>query len=413
MAVTLPAVLLILDWYPFEKIRSFRTFRSAFMEKLPFLGLSLAASVLALLSQGSAKTIISTKFAPLHVRLAVAVESVFSYLGKMFFPVNLLPFYPYPESASLLSPKYILFVVLAVGLSMACLAAMKKQKVWLAAWCYYLITLLPVIGIIQVGFQSRADRYFYLPSLGPFLIVSLAAAWVYEKIGQRKVAILKPAAAVTAVILLTLMSYATIKQTGIWKNCLVLWNYVIEEKSEKSAVAYYHRGIAYFDLKLPDLAIQDYTRAISLKPDYDEAYSNRGTAYREKGELDLAIEDYTRAISLTPHFKIYANRGDVFLSKGVWGNANEDFLKAIELNPKYEGGYNGLGKLYFFNAQYEQAYESFTRAIGLNPWNSGAFVNRGYTCMRQGNPALARADFLEACRLKNQNGCKAAQRLQL
>ena len=379
MAVTLPAVLLVLDWYPFERIRSFKTFRAAFIEKLPFFGLSLAASVLAILAQRSSEALISVELAPLPVRLAVAFESVFSYLGKMVFPVNLLPFYPYPENASLLSPKYLIFVVLAVGVSMACLAAMKKQKVWLAAWGYYLITLLPVIGIIQAGFQAKADRYTYLPSLGPFLIISLAAAWVYDKIEKRQMAILKPAAAVMAVILLTLMSYATIKQTGIWKNSLVLWNYLLEKEPDRIPTAYYNRGKALDQMNQLDSAIKDYDRAITLKPDYFQAYNNRGVNYDKKGLLDKAVEDFTKAIKLKQDYsRAYNNRGFTYGKLGLFDKAIGDFTKAVESDPTY----------------------------------SKAYLNRGYLYLRTGNPLSAVPDLRKACSLGNESGCKALQTLE-
>jgi len=353
MAVTLPAVLLVLDWHLFERIRSFKTFRAAFVEKLPFFGLSLAFSLVSVLSQRSGKAIISMEHTPHSVRFAVAAETIFSYMGKMVLPVNLVPFYQYPKDVSLLSPKYLVFIVLAIGVSAACLAVMKKQKVLLAAWGYYLITLLPVIGIIQVGFQAKADRYTYLPSLGPLLIIGLAAAWVHEKTTREGKGILGPVATVATAALIILMSYATVKQIGIWKNSLVLWNYVIETKSEKSAIAYYHRGIAYYDLRQLDLAIQDYSRAVSLKSDYDEAYNNRAVAYNEKGEPDLAIEDFNKDISLNPHYKIYVNRGNAYLSEGLWDKAEEDFRKSIELNPQYYGGYNGLGMVSYLKGQYD------------------------------------------------------------
>jgi protein O-mannosyl-transferase len=410
MAVTLPAVLLLLDWYPLQRTTSLKTFRASFIEKLPFIALCLAASVVTILAQRSGRAIMSTELTPLSVRLAVAAEAVFSYIGKMLLPVNLVPFYRYPEDVSLLSLKYLFFVSLAVGVSAVCLAAVKKQKVWLAAWGYYLITLLPVIGIIQVGFQSKADRYTYLPSLGPFLLTGLAAAWLYEKTPEKRRALMRPAAAATAALLLVLLSYTTIRQTGAWKNSLVLWDFVIEKKSEKSAVAYYHRGTAYYDLRLLDFAVRDYTTAITLKQDYDEAYNNRGVAYSEKGEFDRALEDYSKAISLAPNFNFYANRGDVLLSKGLLDKAGEDFRKAIELAPGYEGGHNGLGMVYYLDRQYEKAFEEFNRAVGLNPKNAGSFVNRGYVYSKKGEKDLARLDFEKACSLGNQNGCKAARK---
>ena len=411
MAVTLPAVLLLLDWYPFGRMSSPKALRAACVEKLPFFALSLAASVVAVLAQRSGDAIISTKAAPLPARLAVAAGGVFSYIRDMLLPLDLVPFYPYPEQVSLASPKYLFFLLFFIAVSAACLVLRKKQKVWLAAWSYYLITLLPVIGIVQVGFQSRADRYTYLPSLGPFLIIGLGAAWVYEKSTEKESGILRAVAAVTGAGVIVLMSYATVKQTGIWKNSLVLWNYVIETKAEKSAVAYYHRGIAYYDLKLFDPAIKDYNRAIRMKSDYYQAYNNRAVAYEETGQLDLAIRDYDQSVSLEPQCKVLANRGILYLRKEMRDKAEEDFLRAVQKDPKCADAYNGLGMLHFLEGQNESALENFTRTIELNPLHAAAFFNRGYVYLRRGQKASAMTDFREACRLKNQNGCDAARRL--
>jgi tetratricopeptide (TPR) repeat protein len=411
MAVTLPAVLLLLDWYPFGRMSSLKAFRAACVEKLPFFALSLAASAVAVLSQRSGDAIISTKVAPLPARLAVAAEGVFSYIRNMILPADLVPFYPYPEQVSLASPKYFSFFLLFIAVSAACFVLRKKRKVWLAAWSYYLITLLPVIGIIQIGFQSRADRYTYLPSLGPFLIVGLGAAWVYEKLTEKESNILKAAAAVTGAGVIVLMSYATVKQTGIWKNSLVLWNYVLETKAEKSAVAYYHRGIAYYDLKLFDLAIQDYDRAIRMKSDFYQAYNNRAVSYEETGQLDLAVRDYDQSVSLEPQCKVLANRGFLYLKKEMRDKAEEDFRRAVKQDPKCAEAYNGFGMLHFLKGQNESALENFTRTIKLNPTHASAFFNRGYAHLRRGEKDRAVTDFREACRLQNQNGCDAARRL--
>jgi len=411
MAVTLPAVLLLLDWYPFMRMSSLKAFRAACAEKLLFFVLSLAASVVAVLSQRSGEAIISTTVAPLPARLAVAAGGVFSYIWNMLLPVDLVPFYPFPEQVSPASPKYLFFLLFFISVSAACLVLRKKRKVWLAAWSYYLITLLPVIGIIQVGFQSRADRYTYLPSLGPFLIIGLGAAWVYEKSAEKESDILKAVAAVTGAAVIVLMSYATVKQTGIWKNSLVLWNYVIETKAEKSAVAYYQRGIAYYDLKLFDLAIRDYTSAIRMKSDYYQAYNNRAVAYEETGQPDLAIRDYDQSVSLKPQCKVLANRGVLYLGKEMRDKAEEDFRRAVQQDPKCADAYNGFGMLHFLEGQNQSALENFTRTIKLNPIHASAFFNRGYVYLRRGEKDRAVTDFRDACRLKNQNGCDAARRL--
>ncbi|HWR59466.1 MAG TPA: hypothetical protein VN328_11325, partial [Thermodesulfovibrionales bacterium] len=139
MAVTLPAVLLIIDWHPLGRIQSFKTLRIAIAGKLPFIALSIISSVLTVFAQRAGGAIKSIEFAPLSKRVLVGVESVIIYLWKMILPLNLSPFYPYPEEASLLSIEYLSAIVLVLGITTACAVMAKRQKFWLSAWGYYVI----------------------------------------------------------------------------------------------------------------------------------------------------------------------------------------------------------------------------------------------------------------------------------
>ena len=188
MAVTLPVVLLMLDWYPLGKIQSFKTARTAIVEKFPFMALSIISSILTVLAQQAGGAIKSIEFAPISIRVLVGVKSLIIYLWKMVLPLDLSPFYPYPREASLFSIEYFLAIVLVAGITIASVVIAKRQKLWLSAWGYYVITLLPVLGIVQVGLQSMADRYTYLPSLGPFLVIGIMASWVWaraERLGEK------------------------------------------------------------------------------------------------------------------------------------------------------------------------------------------------------------------------------------
>ena len=191
MAVSLPVVLLILDWYPFQKITSLKTFRTAFVEKLPFIALSSFSSIVTILAQGSAAVIRSAEFAPLSTRSFSAVKALAAYLYKIILPLNLLPFYPYALHPSSLFFEYLLPIVLAIGITAGCISlAGRREKFWLCGWTYYVATLLPVLGIVQVGDQAMADRYMYLPSLGPFLVIGLTAAWGWERWLCQKIGVL-------------------------------------------------------------------------------------------------------------------------------------------------------------------------------------------------------------------------------
>jgi hypothetical protein len=303
MAVTLPAVLLILDWYPFGRIRSFQTFRTACVEKLPFIALSLVSSVVTILAQRSGGAI--WEVLPLPTRALVAIRSLPAYLWKMMLPLDLLPFYPHPRNVSLLSFEYLAATAFVIGITIICMVIAKKQRLWLSVWGYYVVTLIPVLGIVQVGGQSMADRYTYLPSLGPFLIIGLTAAWVSRKINAMAGwgMMIKIVSTAVAVLVFVSLSQVTIKQIGRWKNGLELWNYVIEKEPRRVLVAYFHRGNLFAARGQYYEAIEDYNKVIAWNyKEYSKVYISRGLTHLKVGQVEPAIADLKKACDLGDPF---------------------------------------------------------------------------------------------------------------
>jgi protein O-mannosyl-transferase len=377
MAVTLPVVLLILDWFPFGRIRSLKTLQAACVEKLPFFLLSLASSMVTVFAQKAGGALSSVAFTPLPTRVLVAAKALIAYLGKMIWPLNLVPFYPYPETASFTALEYIVPVALVAGITAVCMVQANKRKLWLSAWGYYCLTLMPVLGIVQVGGQSMADRYTYLPSLGPFLVMGLGAAWVWEKArAQKKLGpFVKLLSGGAAACLLFFLSSATVNQTAIWKNSLSLWTYVIE-KDPTVSLAYNNRGLTYDDMGQFDKAIEDFDKAIMLDPSDHKAYTNRGMLYGKMGRFDKAIED---------------------------------FEKAIALAPSHPAAYNNLGIAYAKTGLIDKAIEQFSKAILVDQGQAMAYYNRGLLFSRTGNEAGAASDYQKACALGNIDACNALQ----
>jgi hypothetical protein len=307
MAVTLPAVLLILDWHPFNRIRSLKTLWAAGVEKLPFAALSLISSGLTVLAQRSGGALELMEIVPPSTRLLVAMHSLIAYLGKILWPLDLIPFYPYPRMVSFLSPQYLAAIALVIGITGICLVnAKKKQKVWLSVWFTYCITLAPVLGIIQVGGQAMADRYTYLPSVGLFLLMGLGAAWAWGKI---ETSWRRGLIAAAALMMFLTLSSLTIQQIGRWKNDVVLWQYVIEREGHNVLFAYFKRGQAFAMRGQYEKAIEDYTTVISLNvEEYSKAYIERGFTYLKAERADLAVADLKKACSLGDNFGCNALR---------------------------------------------------------------------------------------------------------
>jgi len=315
MAVTLPIVLLIFDYYPFNRINSFKTLRSVSFEKIPFFLCSIGSSILTYFAQKSGNAI--WEGVPFPTRVLVATKSIVAYLWNMLFPLDLFPFYPYPRGASLLSLEYIWALFLVIGVTLFCVYISKKQKLWITVWAYYIITLLPVLGLIQVGGQFMADRYTYLPSLGPFFIIGLLISWCLQKsiLLQRYKTIVMTLISAIGILIVVLMSYLTYNQIGIWKNGIELWSYVIKKEPEKILFAYYNRGEALSRKGRCYEAIEDYSKVIALNyQEYSKVYVDRGLVYLKIGKIEPAIADFRKACSLGNDFGCKALR--IYLKDG-------------------------------------------------------------------------------------------------
>jgi len=446
MAVTLPVVLLLLDWYPFFKIRSFKTIKDALIVKLPFIVLSLISSIITIFAQQQA--MVSMDRAPIITRVLVAIHSLVMYLLKMIWPLNLEPFYPYPKAVSLLSVTYLFSIGLVVVITGVCFLILNKQRFLFTAWTYYVVTLLPVLGLVQVGIQSMADRYTYLPSIGPFLILGFGIAWISNKMSalimRRK--IVGFLSAVFIIILFVVVIALTIKQIGIWKNGIIFWSYVIEKEPQSVPMAYCNRGVTYKTMGHLNEAIRDYDKAIALNPSFAKAYYNRGVALNGTGRADKAIADFDRTITLDPfHVNAYNQRGLLREKMGFRDKAVSDYNKAIDSDPNSPEAYFNLGVLYGRTGVYDSAVKFLSKAISLKPDNAdyysnrgsiyslsgqndraiidlnkaielaptiaSAYYNRGVILNQKGRKESAISDLRKACELGDDDGCKGLHML--
>ncbi len=307
MAISLPAVLLILDWHPFNRINSIKSFLSAFLDKLPLIGLSIVSSVLTVLAQKAGGTIKTFEVIPLSSRVLVAAQSLLSYLWKMVWPVNLIPYYSYPGNISLFSAEYLLPVVIVAGITAACIVMVKRQKLWAAVWGYYVITLLPVLGIVQVGTQAMADRYSYLPSIGPFILIGIISAELWGK-SHRKGGAAAGLVIAAAILIVGSLSFLTYKQTAVWKDSLSLWSYTAARNPEGDPLVHNNLGNVYRALHMFDKAIEQYMIVIDRNPDSMETHFNLGLTYEGLNMLDKAMEQYLIVVKLSPDFAEGNNR---------------------------------------------------------------------------------------------------------
>lgn len=316
MAVSLPVVFLLLDYYPLRRIHSLSALRTVLPEKIPFFLLSLGSAILTILAQSSGKAIVPLERTPLATRLMVGIKALTDYLWNMLLPFDLSPFYPYPHAVSVLSPLYLVPVLLVVSVTAVVIGMAKKQKALPVAWGYYVVTLLPVLGIVQVGSHAMADRYTYLPCLGPFFVAGLGAAWVFGRAAAptRPRTGTQVVGAIMAAVLLVILSYKTIHHTRIWKDSVTLWSYVIDKEHKKVLLAYYNRGLVYGKSGLLGEALRDFDQAISINPHFGMAYNNRWAVYYLLGLYDRALTDFTRAIELERAMQRHTSTGRMSIS---------------------------------------------------------------------------------------------------
>lgn len=332
MAITLPLVLLIIDFHPLGRLFK-RDGKSlgVFIEKVPFFALSAVSAFATLWAQKTA--IVTMEFIPFQIRLFTALRAYIFYLYKMILPLDLAVYYPHPLRIDFISFEYLGAIAVFVAITVFCLLVARRERLFLSAWLFYVITLSPVIGIIQVSNQAAADRYTYLPSLGPFILAGVGAGLLLKKRER-----LLPALAAATVAISIALSALTVRQISVWKGPVSLWSHEIDYLkgdpgfSEVKTVyfngkeyqyvpriiaAYYYRGMGYDRAGALGEAIEDYSRVIALNPDFPGAYNSRGASYARLGRYPEAIADFKKAVELNPYFRdAYLNLGNVYMKTG-------------------------------------------------------------------------------------------------
>jgi tetratricopeptide (TPR) repeat protein len=403
MLVTLPFVLLLIDVWPLRRTgpAGGATWRALISEKLPLVGLAAAASITTVLLQRQAGAMgdgASDAF-PIGLRIGNAIVSYGAYLGQTVWPAGLSPFYPYPRSVPAAAAGISLLVL--AGLSFAAVRAARQRPYVLIGWLWYVGMLLPVIGLVQVGQQSRADRYTYLPLVGIFVIV----AWgVPELIARsRPMRALAPAAAGLVVLVFAVAAWL---QVETWRNSFTLWTHAIEVTSDNDR-AYNGLGAELGNRGKIDEAIGKFQEAIRINPSFADAHVNLAVAFGVQGKLNEAIPHYAEALRLQPGHRearnsyaaalegvgrldeaaeqyrislrmdpnqgdVHAGLGLVLAQQGKLAEAEASERTAIRLSPNSAKAHYGLGAVLAVSHQVEEAVREFNEVLRLDPGNQAA-----------------------------------------
>ncbi|MGA3163237.1 MAG: tetratricopeptide repeat protein [Verrucomicrobiota bacterium] len=387
--VTLPFVLLLLDYWPLQRF----TFWPVFREKLPLFVLSAAVCVATVLAQQKT-AIISVGAFPLPLRLGNAAVSYVVYLGRMFYPAGLAVVYPYPEKGLPLW-EIVLALVLLTGITAGVLALRSKRPYLLVGWLWYLGMLVPNIGVVQAGIVARADRFTYLSQIGLYLAIvwairDLTVSWRYRR----------QVLCVGALMVITvLMVYASI-QTSYWRDTESLWNHTLActsgnyvgHNSLGNGLAVQGRSVE---------AIEHYQKAIEIKPNYAEAYYNLGRLFAGQGRFAEAIGYYQRALEIKPNLaEAHYNLGIVLDRQGKPGEAIDHYQKALAINPDYAEAHNNLGMVLARQGQSAEAIRHFQQALEIKPDYAEAHNNLGNALGDQGRYAEAAEHYRKAIEFK-------------
>jgi tetratricopeptide (TPR) repeat protein len=389
MLVTLPFVLLLWDAWPLKRTDR----RRLVVEKVPFLMLAVASGVITLLAQQQGGAVTGLGRLTLGARVGNALVSYIMYLKQTLVPAGLAVFYPHPGNS--LPLRRVVASVIVLASITAAVAWQRRRRPYLpVGWLWYLGTLLPVIGLIQVGMQARADRYAYVPLIGIFMMAAFAAD---EVAGRTPAA--RRVATVSAAALLVILAGLTVRQTTFWKDTTALFTRdaaVVEDNH----FAIENLAITFLEEKRWDEAIAYSQKALESDPLSAPAHSTLGLAYQNVGRLEDAIRHHRLAVRSKPNWALmHSNLGAALMQNNEPAEAASCFRKALELNPGDRSAALNLALALAEADRPEEAVAQYEKTIQQWPDSPDAHFGLGVLLARQNQASGAARHYETALRL--------------
>jgi Flp pilus assembly protein TadD len=407
MLVTLPFLFLLLDYWPLrrfpappapgrrpkrKKAGPRASPQSLLWEKLPLFALTLVSCAITFTAQRRGGSVALLEQLSLWRRLDNAVVSYVAYAWKTIVPKDLCAFYPFPDAPQPLWQFAAALLVLA-GVSYLAVWSGRERRYLAVGWLWYLGTLVPVIGLVQVGEQALADRYTYIPLIGLFLMLSwgahdLLARW---KADPRTFSAL-------SLLLLAALSVPAVRQVGHWKNEKTLFQHAAAV-TQGNFTAYNNLGNVFSEEGEYQEAIRHFETALEIRPDYPKALHNLANAYLELGEFDAALRHFERALELAPEsFQVHYNLARALVRLGRLEEAAEHYSRAVELNPGLVPAYRSLGILLVQLERPQEAERYLREAIRRKPDDALAYHSLGDAYRKLGRTQAAIASYSQALR---------------
>ena len=408
MLVTLPFVMLLLDWWPLQRISNplFKTenLQRLFVEKIPFLMLSAIFSTLTFFVQKKVGAMATLGAISIPDRIENAFVSYARYLGKTIWPAALANPYPHPGHWDLSLAVYS--TVLIVWLSAIAVLYSKRFPFLLTGWFWFVGTLIPVIGLVQVGDAAMADRYTYFPLIGIFIIFVWITGFIIESWHVSNLRILFFAA-----IILAAFAFRTRDQLLYWQNSGTLFSHTLNV-TDNNYAAENDLGTWLSAQGKVRGSMDCFRRSLLIKADNPDALYNLGNSFAKLGNWDEAIVDYKRALKVTPdQADILSNLGLALAAKKQFDEAAICFESALKLNPDSADAHNNLATLYFMEQKFDKAAQHYREAIRISPANPQIYANLGDTLIRQNNISEAVQNYQTALSL-NPDDAKTKAKLQ-
>ncbi len=392
MLVTLPLVLLLLDFWPLQRLVKGNVWRLVF-EKLPFLVLTVVGCVVTVGVQQEA--VESLAVVDLSARLGNAVVAYVEYLGQLFYPAGLALLYLHPGQRPLWPVAGALLVLLTI--SVGVLVGHRRMPYLLVGWLWYLGMLVPVIGLLQVGLQARADRYTYLPEIGLYILLAWGAVAFWGNWPCRRAVLGSGAGAIIAGLLL-----AAHAQTAYWKNSVSLWSRTLACQPGHYLA---HNYLGYESDQQGKLAeaVQHYGLALQLKPDDPLARVNLSKVLIEQEKWGEVIQTCQLALQLHPAPKVeglaHNNLGYALSRQGWLDEAIQQYRLALQLTPASALAHINLGNALYRQGKWEEAIQHYEEELQLQPGDADAQNNLGLALVNWGRPAEALPHFQKALKL--------------
>ncbi len=391
MVVTLPFALLLFDFWP---LRRDARKSALIIEKLPLLALSIAASAVTFLAQRQGGAVQTIEQMSLAMRIGNALISYVAYLVSFVWPANLAVFYPYVQHPA--------WEIAGAGIMLAlitlALVRWRDSPYLVTGWLWYLGTLVPVIGLVQVGDQARADRFTYLPMIGISIMLAWGMREVFEGRGWSRAALTGLASAVCAAWFMV-----TLVDIGYWQDSVTLFRRALDV-TDGNYVAYNNLGAELRKSGQIDEAISDFEQAVRIRPLFGEARLNLGEALMTRGRPAEALPHLREAVRLEPESQYaHLNLGTALNMSGQAAGAEAQYREALRLDPSLASAREGIGVALVTAGRVQDALPELMEAVRLNPQDALAHFNAGRALIMLDRPEEAMAQLAETIRLEPGN----------